>query len=85
MSLTKLFNRIIWHNNTTPAINEDNLNAMSKGLDDVDDRVIEIAGTILEIVPSIEEYLSQAENLVDQMEELSTNPPYIQTSSFLKN
>lgn len=77
MSLTKLFNRIIWHNNTTPAINEDNLNAMSKGLDDIDDRVIDLAGTIMEDVPAIQEYLSQADELVDQMEELSTNPPYI--------
>lgn len=77
MSLTKLFNRILWHNNTTPALNEDNLNAMSKGLDDVDDRVIELAGTIMEDVPVIQEYLSQAEELVDQMEELSKNPPYI--------
>ncbi len=77
MSLTKLFNRIIWHNNTTPAINEDNLNAMSKGLDDLDDRVIDLAGTIMEDVPAIQEYLEQADELVDQMEELSTNPPYI--------
>ncbi len=77
MALPKLFERILWHNNTTPAINEDNLNAMSKGLSDVDDRVIELAGTIMEDVPVIQEYLSQAEELVDQMEELSTNPPYI--------
>ena len=77
MALPKLFERIFWHNNTTPAINEDNLNAMSKGLSDVDDRVIELAGTIMEDVPAIQEYLSQADELVDQMEELSTNPPYI--------
>ena len=38
MSLPKLFDRIFWHNNTTPAINEDNLNAMSKAIDDIDDR-----------------------------------------------
>lgn len=77
MALPKLFERILWHNNTTPAINEDNLNAMSKGLSDVDDRVIELAGTIMEDVPAIQEYLEQADELVDQMEELSTNPPYI--------
>lgn len=77
MALPKLFERILWHNNTTPAINEDNLNAMSKALDDIDDRVIELAGTIMEDVPAIQEYLEQADELVDQMEELSTNPPYI--------
>ena len=77
MSLIKLFNRIFWHNNTTPAINEDNLNSMSKAIDDIDDRVIELGDDILEKVPQIEDYLDRAEDLVDQMEELSKNPPYI--------
>ena len=53
MALPKLYDRIIWHNDTEPALNEDNLNAMSKGLDDVDDRLIELAGTIMEDVPQI--------------------------------
>lgn len=77
MSLSKLFERIIWHNNTTPAINETNLNAMSKGIDDIDDRVISLAGTIMETVPQIQSYLEQADNLVDTLEDLTTNPPYI--------
>ena len=77
MSLTKLFDRIFWHNNTTPAINEDNLNAMSKALNDIDDRVIALAGDILEVVPQIQTYLDQAEDLVEAMENLSTHPPYI--------
>jgi hypothetical protein len=63
MSLPKLFNRIIFHNNTTPAINEDNLNAISKGLSDVDDRVISLAGDVLE----------KAQAII----ECSENPPYI--------
>lgn len=53
MSLPKLFERIFWHNDTTPALNETNLNAMSKGLSDVDDRLISLAGTIMEDVPQI--------------------------------
>ena len=53
MALPKLYDRIIWHNDTEPALNEDNLNAMSKGLDDVDDRLIDLAGTIMEDVPQI--------------------------------
>lgn len=77
MALPKLFERILWNNNTTPAINEDNLNAMGKAIDDIDDRVIGLAGSILEDVPAIQQYLEQADDLVDQMEELSTNPPYI--------
>ena len=55
MALPKLYDRIIWHNDTEPALNEDNLNAMSKGLDDVDDRLISLAGTIMETVPQIQE------------------------------
>ena len=77
MSLPKLFERIFWHNNTTPAINETNLNAMSKALDDIDDRLISLAGNVLEDVPVIQQYLSEADDLVDQMETLSQNPPYI--------
>lgn len=70
MALSKLFQRIFWTNNTTPAINASNLNAISKGLDDVDDRVIEIAGTIMEDVPAIQEAL-------EEVETLTANPPYI--------
>lgn len=77
MSLPKLFERIFWHNNTTPAINETNLNAMSKAINDIDDRVIELGGNILEVVPQIQSYLEQADDLVEAMEELSQNPPYI--------
>lgn len=53
MALPKLYDRTTWHNNTTPALNEDNLNAMSQAIDDIDDRVIDLAGTIMEDVPQI--------------------------------
>lgn len=75
--MIKLFERIFWHNDTTPAINEDNLNAMSKAIDDIDDRVIELAADVLEVVPQIEHYLEQAEDLYEAMENLSKHPPYI--------
>ena len=77
MALPKLFQRIFFHNDTTPAINEDNLNAISKGLSDVDDRVIGLAGTVMETVPQIQEYLEQADGLVEQLEDLTANPPQI--------
>lgn len=48
MALPKLFQRIFWHNNTTPAINEDNLNAMSKAIDDIDDRLISVSSELIE-------------------------------------
>lgn len=77
MALPKLFQRIFWHNNTTPAINEDNLNAMSKAIDDIDDRVIALGTDVIEVVPQIQSYLEQAEDLYEAMELLSQNPPYI--------
>lgn len=77
MALPKLFQRIIFHNNTTPAINEDNLNAMSKAIDDIDDRVIALGTDVIEVVPQIQSYLDQAEDLYEAMELLSQNPPYI--------
>lgn len=77
MALPKLFQRIFWHNNTTPAINEDNLNSMSKAIDDIDDRVIELGSDVMEKIPQIQGYLDQADELVDQITELTTNPPYI--------
>lgn len=77
MSLSKLFQRIIWHNNTTPAINEDNLNAMSKAIDDIDNRVILIGDDVVTVIPQIQAYLEQAESIVEAVEELSQNPPYI--------
>lgn len=70
MALPELYEQITWHNGTTPAINEDNLNAMSQALKDIDDRVIEIASTIMEDVPAIEEAL-------EEVETLTANPPYI--------
>lgn len=68
--MNKLYDFIEWHNNTTPAINETNLNAMSQAIDDIDDRVIDIAGTVLETVPELE-------GMIDEVETLSKNPPYI--------
>ena len=77
MSLPKLFDRIFWHNNTTPAINEDNLNAMSKAIDDIDNRVIVLGDDVITVVPQIQAYLEQAEDLLEAMETFSQNPPYI--------
>lgn len=70
MALPKLYEQIVWHNNTTPAINEDNLNSMSQAIEDIDDRVIEIASTVMEDVPALEEAL-------EEVETLTANPPYI--------
>lgn len=53
MALPKLYEQITWVNNTTPALNEDNLNTMSQAINDIDDRLINLAGTIMEDVPQI--------------------------------
>lgn len=63
MALPKLFERIIFHNNASPALNETNLNLMSKALDDIDDRLISLAGDVI----------SKAESIIA----CSENPPYI--------
>ena len=69
--MIKLFDRIFWHNDTTPAINETNLNAMSKAIDDIDDRVIELADEIVEVIPQIQEAVEQCEEIRDDCEEYS--------------
>ena len=61
--MNKLYNRIIWENDTTPALNEDNLNAMSKGIDDIDDRVLDLGAAVLEVIPELEDILSNATQL----------------------
>ena len=78
MALPKLYDRIIWHNDTEPALNEDNLNAMSKGLDDVDDRLIALAGTIMEDVPQIIEDMEILEPAVQQ---IATNVQRAETAA----
>lgn len=61
--MNKLYNRIIWENDTTPALNEDNLNAMSKGIDDIDDRVLDLGVAVLEVIPDLQDMLSNATQL----------------------
>lgn len=75
--MNKLYTLIVWHNNTAPALNEDNLNAMSEALDAIDTRVVQIAGDVIEVVPQIQDYLEQAQELEEALELLSRNPPYI--------
>ena len=61
--MNKLYNLITFHNNTTPALNEDNLNAMSEALDAIDDRVVSLGGAVLEVIPDLEDILSNAQQL----------------------
>lgn len=69
MALPKLYEKITWVNDTTPALNEDNLNEMSQALDDIDDRVIDLAGTIMEDVPQIQEDLAILEPAIESIDE----------------
>lgn len=75
--MNKLFQRIFFSNNTTPALNATNMNAISKGLSDVDDRVIDLADDVMTTVPQIAAYLAQAQDLVEALELMTANPPYI--------
>lgn len=67
--MNKLYDLITWHNNTTPAINETNLNAMSNAINDIDDRVIDIADLIVTVVPQVQALVAQAEEFADECEE----------------
>lgn len=53
--MQKLYDRIYWKNNSVPALNESNLNAMSKALDEVDTRLTELAVGITNIDDSVEQ------------------------------
>lgn len=75
--MEKLYDRIDWNNNTSPALNDTNLNLMSKAVDDIDDRVVDIAGTVMETVPQIQEDLEEAQDLLEDAEAISTHPPII--------
>lgn len=75
--MEKLYDRIIFDNGTVPALNDTNLNAMSKALDDIDDRVILLGDDVLVVIPQIQAYLEQAETIEEALEQLSQNPPYI--------
>ena len=69
MALPELYEQITWHNGTTPALNEDNLNAMSQAIKDIDDRVIEIASTVMEDVPQIIEDMEILEPAIESIDE----------------
>ena len=43
------------HNNTNPALNEDNLNEMSQAIYNIDGKLVSLAGTLMEDVPRIKE------------------------------
>lgn len=60
--MNKLYDRIDWVNNTTPALNQTNLNKMSKALDDIDDRIIDIAGDMVQAVADCNTAATNAEN-----------------------
>lgn len=67
--MNKLYDLITFHNDTNPAVNEDNLNAMSEALDAIDDRVVDLGGAVLEVIPDLENILSHAEQLEEYRDE----------------
>lgn len=67
--MNKIFNRIIFENGTTPAINEANLNAITKAIDDIDDRVVELADDTLVAVPEVKEAIVKVETELKEANE----------------
>lgn len=68
--MEKLYNRIIFVNDSAPALNETNLNKMSKALDDIDDRVIDLASDIMIEIPQVIEDIEHIQDLLDDAEDL---------------
>lgn len=66
--MNKLYDRIYWHNNTTPALNESNLNAMSKAIDDIDDRVIQLADDVVDDIADIHQWRDDCEGFKEDSE-----------------
>lgn len=71
--MDKLYERIDFENGTTPALNDTNLNAMSKAIDDIDDRIIEVSDDVMVVVPEIQELLEDAEDLVEACQTSADN------------
>ena len=69
--MEKLYNKIDFVNNTTPALNATNLNRMSKGLDDLDNRVIDLAADIMEVGPAAEAAVEAAGTAAEAAETAS--------------
>ena len=67
--MVKLYDLITWHNNTTPALNETNLNAMSEAINNIDDRVIDIADLLVVVVPQIQAAIVEVRELAEDCEE----------------
>lgn len=80
--MNKLYEEIVFHNNESPDLNEENLNAMSKALNDIDDRVIdgyaaallvkEYVGTVTEAAESAAESATNAAQSVTDAAEQAT-------------
>lgn len=70
--MNKLYNRIDWENNTTPALNEDNLNDMSKAIDDIDDRVVDLGGGLLETLPTLQNLATNATQIINDTQGYAT-------------
>ena len=66
--MERIYDLIEWHNNTNPALNEDNLNAMSQAIYKIDGRVVDLAGTLMEDVPRIKEDMEILEPAIRQIE-----------------
>lgn len=65
--------RLEFVNGSVPALNDTNLNKMSKALDDLDDRVIEVSGDIMTVVPEVREMLEEADALVESARVSASN------------
>lgn len=67
--MQKLYDRIYWENDQAPALNDTNLNAMSKAIDDIDNRVVSIAPeTLMQDITQLREDIAEVEADITEAE-----------------
>jgi hypothetical protein len=70
--MEKLYERIVFHNEASPALNETNLNLISKAIDDIDNRLIEVADNI-DGLAGLNQFLQSAQFIEQTDVALSTS------------
>lgn len=67
--MNKLYERIDFRNGTTPALSQDNLNAMSRAIDEIDSRLIKVAPEMLVLqIEETKQLLKNTESIVENIQ-----------------
>lgn len=67
--MEKLYDRIDFFDNDAPALSAANLNAISKAIDDIDNRIIRTTGYVSETIPQIKQMTDNAQELIEETQQ----------------